>query len=158
MPSWSHKPVLVHWGSISACMIYGFMDRGELHTANYTHGARPGRRGAMQLPGVICCWWAELDRKGLDMERLPEQGCKATDPTASNGLQKCVGSRRPVCTCNSGLRPGCALQFGCIWDHLGLLLAYIMSLDSLSEFKGKDPSPLPYGYYPQMPPLGRLRK
>lgn len=51
MPSWSHKPVLVHWGSISACMIYSFMDRGELRTANYTHGASPGRRGAMQLPG-----------------------------------------------------------------------------------------------------------
>lgn len=58
--------------------------------------------------GVICCLWAELDRKGLERERLPEQGCKAAAPTASNGLQKRVGSRRPVCTCNSGLRPGVA--------------------------------------------------
>lgn len=72
MPSWSHKPVLVHWGSISAFMIYGFMGRGEQHRANYTHGASPGRRGAVQLLVVICCRWVELDRKGLERERFPE--------------------------------------------------------------------------------------
>ena len=92
MPSWSHKPVLVHWGSISAFMIYGFMDRGELHRAYYTHGASPGRRGAVPLLAVICCWWAELDRKGLERKRFPEQGCEATAPATSNGLQKRVRS------------------------------------------------------------------
>lgn len=101
MPSWSHKPVLVHWGSISACMIYRFMDRGLLHTANYTHGAIPG---AGQLPGVICCWWAELDRKGLGRERFPDRGCKTTTPM-HQVAQKCIRGHRPVCTCNSGLRP-----------------------------------------------------
>lgn len=44
MPSRSHKPVLVHRGSISACMIYGVTDRGELDAANYPHGANPGRK------------------------------------------------------------------------------------------------------------------
>lgn len=44
MPFQGHKPVLVHQGSISACMIYGVMDRRELNATNYTHGANPKKK------------------------------------------------------------------------------------------------------------------
>ena len=44
MPFWNHPPLLVHWGSISACMIYGVMDRRELKAANYIRGANPEKK------------------------------------------------------------------------------------------------------------------
>lgn len=35
---WSYKFVLVYWGFIFVCMIYGVMDRGELNVVNYIYG------------------------------------------------------------------------------------------------------------------------
>lgn len=79
-------------------------------------------------------------------------------------LAKACLEHRPVCTCNSGLRPCTQPRMAehCIFNAHGT--SYVCSWPthelrfSLSLFKGKNSGPLLHGSYPLMPALAHLRK
>lgn len=79
MPFWSHKPVLVHRGSISARLIYGVMDRGELNATNYTHGANPKKK---RCKCSLKEWFAAGKGSSSSGKRLEGEGSQHKDADA----------------------------------------------------------------------------